>query len=893
MDRLLAFPRAKLHPPRSHADTLSRARLNSRVQRALARARLVLVSAPAGSGKTTLLADALGSTAALVAWLRLDGDDNDAMRFVQALVATVARVAPASAVRAAGLLAANAAGVAGEVGLSPRYLLVTLLNDLPLDGPPLAIVLDDLHAVQAPEVYALLDELLEQLPAGATLLATTRSDPPLALPRLRARRELLEIRLPELRFHPNEAQQLLNERLALALPEPAVATLHARTEGWAAGLALFAASLEQLPDRAARQQLVHTVHLTERTIFDFLAEEVLARQEPFVRMFLLETAVLPDLSPAGCTALTGREDAATILDDLARRNLFLVALDGDAMQPGGAFYRYHDLFRAFLLERLKRDHPQWLARLHCRAAAVEPDPARRIGHLLAAEAWPAAAQAIDQAAPALIAQGAHDLLRSWISALPQPERDTSPRLVFWLGVCAMQAFALAEARVRFEQALAGFASLRDVSGEGTSLVRLATVLTQLGDWQAAQIAITRAEQHALPPEERIALTSVVALQALAAGRWPESLAHFDAMIEVVEATESARPAAQVVVLISGVFSTLPGSLPRMARLERALERRVRDDRDRLALFELRLHQLPWLGAWDAARALFAELLILADRLGARPWVLLRTATIAAYDAMLRGDQRDAERLLAEVLAALAANPAASGLLDPLYHCWRGYVRWCFDDRTGLRADYERVVALEQRYGVHPYTVVVQPLMRALLALAEGSDDDAHRALDAVLGIQERLRYTSILADACVLRAFLHHRRGEFAQARAALMPALDHARAEGAPGYLIWHGPRVLPLLALADADPFAVRARQLLTALVPAPALDVVPELIATGEQLTEREVEVLRILATGASNAVIAERLMISPHTAKRHVANLLAKLGASTRTEAARRAYELDLL
>jgi LuxR family maltose regulon positive regulatory protein len=896
MDGTLIFPRTKLHAPRVHADILPRSRLNALIQRALPTARVVLVSAPAGSGKTTLLVNSLSESATLVAWLRLDGDDNDPMRFLQALVATVGRIAPASSARAAALLAEGAAVDTRERGATARLALTTLLNDLPSDGPRLTLALDDLHTITAPEVYTLLDHAIEHLPDGVTLLITTRHDPPLALLRLRMRRELLEIRLPDLRFRADEAQALLNERLRLGLPAADVAALHARTEGWIAGLSMLASSLERIPAAAERSRFLAHLQHTDRYIFDYLAEEVLNRQEPFVRMFLLETAVLLDLTPARCAALTGREDAAAILEDLERRNLFLVALDGEQGAAGAATYRYHDLFRAFLLGRLQREHPQWLARLHRRAAAGEPDAGRRIGHLLAAEAWEEAAAAIVAAAPHFAAQSAHEVLRSWIMALPEAVCEARPWLTFWRALGAAQSFHLAEAQALLEQALERFSALGDREGESAALARLAILLTQIGDWGAAQAAMERAAAHQLSIDDRIAVSSVQALQALVHGQWRQTLASFDTMIDAAASADSAKPAVTVVAVLSGVLATLPGSLPRMDRLAGVMERLARDDRDRLALLEIRLHTLPWRGRWDEARAAFRELSELGARLGTLHWTLLRTAPIAAHDAALRGDHAGAEAVLSEMLAQLGTSQASAGLLDVLYHCWRGYQRWLSHDIAGLRADAQQIVALEQRYGQHPYTAVASPFTRALLALAEERYDAAAGALDEMLALQERLRYTTLLGDARVLRGHLHLRRGEPERALAAFAPALAESAEAGLPGYLMWQGAIVAPLLQLAVARdverPFASHTLDLLATLRPAQP-ERSPAPLPSGESLTDREVEVLRILATGASNTEIAARLVISPHTAKRHVANVLAKLAATTRTEAAGRARDLGLI
>jgi predicted ATPase/transcriptional regulator with XRE-family HTH domain len=361
------WARSKLQPPRSRTDLLLRERLLSRIRARLPDTRLILASAPAGAGKTTLLASVVGALGLPFAWATLDADDNDPERFLQVLLAALSQLAPPEgrpagaapfAERAQGAL--DAALDAFAAGGAPRSLLV----------------LDDLHALGEPAVFGLLAHLIEHLPPNLVLALATRHEPPLNLTRLRARRELLDLGAGDLRFTLDETTGLLNERLALNLGAEELATLHQRTEGWAAGLSLLAASLDTIDAPDERTRFLAHLAGTERYLFDYLADEVLNRQDPFARAFLLETSVLPELTPQACQALTGRLDAAAVLDDLYRRNLFLVRLtDGGRRSDDSlgaavetATYRYHDLFRVFLRERLRRDAPEWFQQLRARAA---------------------------------------------------------------------------------------------------------------------------------------------------------------------------------------------------------------------------------------------------------------------------------------------------------------------------------------------------------------------------------------------------------------------------------------------------------------------------------------------------------------------------------------------
>jgi LuxR family maltose regulon positive regulatory protein len=433
------FVRTKLRPPRARGDLLPRPQLTTALRRAVGAARLALVSAPAGAGKTTLIAQALASHesaedlgAGQAAWLSLDEHDDDLVRFLHGLIAACRRIAPTAGATALALLAADQAG-GSPLGLS----VVEALTDDLLEAMagPTALVLDDLHAVSEPAIYAALERFIDLLPPELTIVIATRQDPPLPLARWRVRRELVELRFHDLRFSQAEAADLLNARLGLCLGEAEVTALHAQTEGWAAGLGLLAASLARIASRGERSRFLAGLERLDRSLYEYLAAEVLERQDPFVRMFLIETAILHDLTPAVCAAVTGREDAGAILDELYTRNLFLVEL-GDAPAALAPTYRYQDLFREFLRERLRREAPEWARRLHLRAARVERAPARRMRHYLEAGAWEEAVALLDELAEPLITQGALGTLRAWVEALPEEVREQRPDLTYLLTIWA-------------------------------------------------------------------------------------------------------------------------------------------------------------------------------------------------------------------------------------------------------------------------------------------------------------------------------------------------------------------------------------------------------------------------------------------------------------------------
>ncbi len=368
-DVLLA---TKLHMPASQPAQVLRPRLAARLDEGLTRG-LILACAPAGYGKTVLLADWARRSGHPVAWLSLDAGDNDPARFWRHAVAALDRARPGIGERVAPLLGPPAPS-------SFQGLVTALINELAAEEA--LLVLDDYHVIGSPQVHESLAFLAEHRPAGLRVALASRSDPPLALPRLRARGQLTEIREAELRFTPAEAGELL-QHAASALPEASVAALAARTEGWAAGLQLAALSLRGHEDAAA---FVAAFTGSHRYILDYLAEEVLERQDSQLRTFLRETSVLERLSGPLCDAVTGREGSQALLEAAERAGLFLIPLD-----EVRGWWRYHHLFADLLRARLQEKQPGRVPQLHRNAEATAAFAAQALAESKPEERLPGAA----------------------------------------------------------------------------------------------------------------------------------------------------------------------------------------------------------------------------------------------------------------------------------------------------------------------------------------------------------------------------------------------------------------------------------------------------------------------------------------------------------------------
>jgi LuxR family maltose regulon positive regulatory protein len=905
-DALLA---TKLYLPPRRSGLVPRPRLLERLAEGMDR-KLVLVCTPAGFGKTTLLAEWARRSQRPVAWLSLDAGDNDPARFWRHVAAALDGVLP-------GLADQVGARLRDLEAASPQAVVTMLVNDLADAAEELVLVLDDYHLIQAPPVHESVGFLLEHLPPSLRLMVASRADPPLPLARLRARGELVELRAAELRFTAEEAAELLRTAVGSALPEAAVASLAARTEGWAAGLQLAALSLR---DRADITTFVAGFSGSHRFVLDYLTEEVLDRQPEPLRSFLLETAVLERLCGPLCAAVTGRGDSQQLLERLERANLFLVRLD-----EVRGWWRYHQLFADLLRARLQREQPERVPQLHRNAAAwcerqgLVDDAIR---HALAAGEAVWAARLIERHFDALLQRAEGATVDRWVEALPTELVRSRPRLLLARAVWALLVGRVDEAEPLLDQAEAALAAGRAEPYE-PAVGRAASLVANL----PASIALARADlARRRGDTERID----------AFGR--QALAHL---------TEHDRALCG---LVDWYLAVAARQLGRLAEAEQALAGVVAQQRAAGGGF-LAVRPAYDLGQVQRARGhlraalgTYQQTLAASSKAG-QPLSPAAMAHVGMADVLYERSQLDDALEHATEGVGLCRQLAYSlPLLAGL--ATLAWIRHAKGDRAGA---LEAIAEAEQ---VKPSPTVVDllnplPALRARLALADGQVADAARWVQArgldlgdplsyprereylvlarvLLATDAPSRAMSLLArlhalaaaqgrtgsviEIQTLQALAHAAAGDQPRGRAALAEALTLAAPEG---YL-----RVF----VDEGAPMAALLRRLLAAGVTSVAaaggvpLDYLARLTEAFEQagqivlrrsrggavlpglivpLTARELEVLELLAAGRSNPAIAEELVITLDTVKRHVTHILGKLGAANRTQAVTRARELGLL
>jgi LuxR family maltose regulon positive regulatory protein len=926
----------KLHVPGPQPGFVPRRRLAEALSEGLARGR-VLVCAPAGFGKTALLADWAGGGDRPVAWLTLDGGDSDPARFWRYVVAALDRARPGLAGRVGPLLGAPSPG-------SFAALVTPLVNELAVDPGPdeVLLVLDDYHLVDSGPVHESVAFLLENLPPGLRVVVASRADPPLPLARLRARGQLAELRAADLRFTPEEATALLGATAGPDLPTVAAEALVARTEGWAAGLRLAGLSLRGHADPAGAVAFAVTFSGSHRFVLDYLADEVLDGQSGHVRTFLLETSVLEHLSGELCDAVTGRTDSQAMLQDIERAGLFLVPLD-----EVRGWWRYHQLFADLLRARLQAEQPGRVQALHRAAAAwceeheLADDAVR---HALAAgdAAW--AARLVERNVETLLGRSEGATLRRWLSALPAESVRDRPRLSLAQAYGAAMGFQLEALEALLDDAeralaIAGDEPYADPAGRSVSV--LANVPAGIA-FLRASLARLRGDAALAADYNRQALAHLgeddwlmrsfvrwnqAATDWLAGRLGPAERDLAEVLAERRAAGEAVRRAGgepgEVLHAVAGGAEFFAGFLAMRVCYDLGEVQRARGNLD--AALATGRQALDVAGASSQAaytgiaHVSLAQVLYERNDLTAaldhatRGVTLCRqlafTAPLAAglaVVARIRHAQGDAAGALEAMDEAGQAglSPQAITLFNPVPSqrarllLTQGDVQAAAQSTAaaGLGPDDEPDYPREPAYLVLARVLLarsdpgqarmlLQRLLdaatsqgrvgavieiQALRALALDACGDRAGALDVLteaLTLARRHGYVRVFADeGAAMRALLAK--------LAAAQPGQQHAARHIDPGYL----DAVLRACGQADAVPPQRRA-----AVAP-------PGLI---EPLTDRELEVLRLLAAGKSNQRIAHDLVVALDTVKKHVTHVLGKLGAANRTEAAARARQLGLI
>lgn len=857
-------------------------------------ARLILIRAGAGFGKTTLMqqyAARCREAGHTLVWLRLDAADNDLQRFLLHLDA--------------GLRGASLATGTGDAGNDAAARIIERIAG---HTAPLSLMFDDFETIQSEIVLNFTRRIIDALPPGSRLVIASRATPDLGIGRIRARAELLDISPASLRFSLAETTRFIRDKCRLALRDAEIDTLYRCTEGWAAAIYLATLSLRTRSDHAA---FVASFSGSNLELADYLAEDILARQSSECRSFLLETSVLPQLSAELCDAVRQRTDSREMLDYLERANLFLLPLD-----EARNWYRYHPLFSSFLRHRLQLAEPGRDRELHAAAArwlidAKRPVPA--IEHLLEAGHTDAALALIDACTPQLLRAGRVRLLMRWFDRVGPTSANAHGRTGLTRAWVLLINSRYDEAMRTVEHLLAdsvGHAHHAELALEAEAVRAMLLALT--GEVEAC-LASGAATLDRLPDETGYAyynLAHTLAYSYIATHRYDEARSVISRALQRTHARRQGHTHA-VAEALEGIIDLAQGRLgTALARLEAVLapswntgESQV--EGGRLSLDTVRALALYEADALEEAGRLLDTALPLA-RSNSPPDAMILCHVLSARLARSRGDHEQWQRLLAE-LEQIGRQVMSS---RAICSAWLERARVATLER---RLDAARQAlhtamlhAAWERPGVsfHANDTDLPALAQIRLALAEGAFTRAREQIAAARELaQLHLRYRRMLTLR-LLNALALAGLGRQTEAFDEIGEAMRMASHEGFLRPFIDEGEPLAALVrawAQAQARRFNAlgvmpRFVDTLLARLPAPATAQTPNAQAAdapAETLTARELDVLRMLADGHRNRVIAEKLFVSELTVKSHLRNINAKLSAQNRTQAVAIARSLGLL
>ncbi len=923
----------KLHIPRPHPNGVPRFHLINKLEEELWQTkgvdfmrRLTLVAAPAGYGKTTLLCEWISHLAIPVAWITFDEADNDPGRFLQYLMVALHSTNP------------GIGETIQAIVLSPQFtitqpsisnVMTTLVNDIAEVSQPFVLVFDDYHTLEDPVIHQAVMFLLDHMPEKLSLVIATRADPPLSLSRVRARRQLVEVRSDDLRFSEREADTFLRQVMHLGLKDTEIATLVEYTEGWIAGLQMAALALQEHTDTTG---FIQDFSGRERFVIDYLFEEVLTRQPEYIQAFLIQTSILERMTGPLCDAVLGKqeewaaslpaspasspESGQKILEYLDRANLFLVPLDDER-----CYYRYHHLFSDLLRHRLHRSFSDHIPYLHSRAAEwfeMQGNASDAIDHWIAAKNYQKAANLIAQNGYKLIEQGNFHQLLTWLQQIPKDLIYSQPWLCIFYswGLIFIGRISEGEAYISSAEKI-----LPPVSETADPVFleqfgHVAAVREYLASRSQDVAGITWYADLALkylPPDNSFIRSTVAFF--LGHGRLLSDQLDL-AQVAYAEAANLGKEAGNVLIAVNALCALAnliryQGELHRAFNIYQEAAKLATDKRGRSlpVAAEIYVGRARLYYEWNDLKTAEEDLLaareismfysnfdLMVDRIIALSRMRLAQGDLDAAEQLLReveqSDRKTSLRPGVSLLAYRMSLNLAKGDLAMVSRVadqqdWRlenkctsawgeafiAYTIFLIAQKELDRAYnlLEQCLAKFQTCGLLMYVIRVLVVQSSILDL-QGEHSLAQAKIERALSLAEVEGYTRIfIDDGEPVRSLLTRYRAHITQK----FKAGDHSHI-----HLLTYVDNLL------SAFPNLASEKN-----IKSPSTSLAPLVLV--DPLTDRELEVLQLIAAGLSNKEIAERLFVSVGTVKAHTSSIYRKLDVQGRTKAVAKAREIHIL
>ena len=896
----------KLYMPPPRQGLVKRPRLTDEITRRID-GKLTLISAPAGFGKTTLACEWISVDKRPGAWYSLDEADNDMTRFLNHLVASIRMVFEN--------VGESTLAILNSSQLPPGDVIISsLLNEIALISDNFYLVLDDYHVIENTQINQTIQFLLENMPAVMHLIITTRRDPDLPIPRLRVRRQLCEIRASDLRFTSQEAAGFLNEVMGLSLSATDISALENRTEGWIAGLQLAALSMQGRKDASS---FIKAFAGQDRYVVDYLVEEVLKIQTEDIRQFLLKTSILKRLNGSLCDAVTGRNDSNKMLEKLERSNLFVIPLDNERK-----WFRYHHLFADVLLVHTMDEQQDSIQKLHIQASEWYENNGFRadaVHHALASKDMERAAGLIERAFSEM--EGIFQLSTwiKWVEKIPDEMIRVRPVLSIGYAWAFLDfgEIEAAEQRIGDAEKWLNLVENNDAAAESrpdgmivsdeeefsnlpASIAGIRAYIAQVhGDVDGTVMYAKRAWEL-IPEHDMLRRGMCASLLGLA--YWSSGKLE-DAYQSMVEGRELFRAGGNLIFALTCAIGT-GDILYSQGRLQEALDEYYESIKLGLPesgdvnpgspdlLLELAMLYLEQ-GRIDDARQQIDKGETLGPRAGLPDWKYRLSMSRArlfeaegkfesALDHINQADKHYYRTPLPEIKprAALRARIWIKMGRIQAAEDWVKNMELSTNDNLSYMKEYDHIT-----------------LARLLILQFRLEEDEqiASHTLEFLERLQAAAKAgnrTSSIIEIFILQAIIFQLKNDLLKAVDMLKQAILLAEPENYVKVFTDEGPEMSKLLDSLKGSGESASERFIERLILLLGKGKSESEKIFDGD-LSEREGEVLRLIALGYSNKKIMEQLYLSMSTVKTHTRNIYSKLNVHSRTEAVAKARELNLL